>query len=133
MTSLNRMPVYPDTVKTGTARVAAANANRDGTGALVTIYTGATNGSVVSRVGIDHTGAAGVASTAMVARLWRVNGGTITLIDEVLLPSATPNTAVVGTRSAFNRTNISLAPGEILKVSQTVAENVDYEAEAGDY
>jgi hypothetical protein len=133
MTKANTTPIYPGVVRTAQARVSAANANRDGTGTLVTLATAGTDGSVVARVGGVRSGAAAAAETAQVARLWRVNGGTKTLIDEVLLGSLTPNTAAIGTRFQFNRTNIVLGSGEVLAVSQTVAENVDYEAELGDY
>lgn len=134
MASYNTAPIYPGTIKSATVRMSAANTARDGSGTLGTLVTAGAQGSLVTRVGVISSAAVG-ASTPMVARLWRVNGGTITLIDEVALATATTSNTVVGTRTVFNRTNILLAAGaaEILKVTISIAEAVDFEAEYGDY
>ncbi len=135
MANPNTAPVYPGSVLTTTQRLSAANTARDGTGSLgafTPALTGGAQGTIVTRIGGMSSAAVG-ASTPMVARLWRVNGAVITLIDEVAIVTATTSNTVVGTRFAFNRTNILVASGESIKVTQSIAEAVDYEAEYGNY
>ncbi len=136
MANPNTAPVYPGSVVTGSVKVAAANTARDGSGTLqpfTPAMLGGAQGRVVTRVGGMSSAAVG-ASTPMVARLWRVSAAAVkSLIDEVAIPTATTSNTVVGTRFTFNRTNIMLGPGEELKVTQSIAEAVDYEAESGDY
>jgi hypothetical protein len=125
------------TLKNGQAVVSAANAARDGTGTLVTLYTAGTSGALIPRVMAAHQGAAGAASTAMSLRLFRVNSGATvkTLISEVLLPTATPAAGTaLGSSVTFPKTNITLASGEALAVAQTAAESVAYDCDqGGDY
>lgn len=118
-----------------TSTVSAANTNRDGTtGTYVTFLTAGSAGALVPRITATHMGASGVASTAMVLRLWRVVGATTILESEVALPSATPNTTTIGATVSFPKTNIMLKAGEVLKLTQTVAETVGYIADqGGDY
>lgn len=141
MPQANTAPLAVGTIKSGQVVVAAANANRNGTGTLATdifaLYTAGTSGAVIARVRATHQGANAVASTAMSCRLYRVNSGATvkTLISEVLLPSATPTAGtVLGATATFPVTNITLASGEALWVSQSAAESVAYDADqGGDY
>jgi hypothetical protein len=132
----NTVPIYPGSVAASTVKVAVANTARDGSGTLQVFTPSVVGGaqrSVVQRVGGVSSAAVG-ASTAMVARLWRVTAaGVISLIDEVAIVTATTSNTVVGTRFVFNRTNIILEVGEILKVTQSIAEAVDYECEWSSY
>lgn len=131
----NTNPIAVGSPKAGCLVLSAANTNRDGTtGAYSTLFTAGSNGAMINRVRVIHMGAVTVASTAMVCRLWRtvtVPGAANVLEDEVALPSVTPTNSVVGSVVAFSKTNIQLAPGEILKVSQSIAESVGYVADQG--
>ncbi len=136
MANPNSMPIHLGLVAASSVRVSVANTARDGSGTLQ-VFTpsvvGGASKSVVARVGAVSSAAVG-ASTPMVLRLWRVTAAAvITLIDEVALVTATTSNTVVGTRVTFNRTNIILEVGEILKVTQSIAEAVDYECEWGSY
>ena len=134
MPGANTIPLAVGTVNDGVVSVSAANANRDGTGTLTTLYTAGTAGALINRIRANHAGAVTVASTAMVLRLWRTSGATTVLEDEVAMATATPTTAVVGATATFSKTNITLKAGDILKVSQSVAEAVNYCADqGGDY
>ena len=128
----NTIPLAVGTPNTGVVVINTANTNRDGTtGAYTTLYTAGSNGAVINRVRVQHMGASGVASTAMLARLWHTSGATTALIDEVALASVTPSTSVVGATATFSKTNIQLKAGDILKVTITVAESVGFVADQG--
>lgn len=136
MANPNTAPIYPGKVHASSVRLSAANTARDGSGTLG-VFTpsvvGGDMGGVVSRVGGVSTEAVG-ASTPMVARLWRVTAaGVITLLEEFAIVTATTSNTVIGTRFTFLRTNIILEAGEILKVTQSIAQPVDYEAEWSEY
>lgn len=114
--------------------LSTANALRDGTGTLTLLYTAGANGALINRVQAVSGVAAAATSTLQVLRLWRTQGAVKVLESEVLLPSATPGTAVIGSTVTFPKTNITLKAGELLSVSQTVAEAVHYSADqGGDY
>ena len=131
----NTAPLAVVTVNGGIVVLAAANANRDGTtGAYPTLFTAGTSGALINRIRAQHAGAVSVASTAMVLRLWLTSGATTTLVDEVAMVAATPTASVIGGTATFGKTNITMKAGDILKVSQTVAEAVHYVADqGGDY
>ncbi len=132
------VPLAVGTPKAGCVVISSANTNRDGTtGAYTTLYTAGTSGAIVNRVKVVHMGAITVASTAMVARLWRtvsVPGAATVLEDEVALTAVTPTSAVVGATATFSKTNIVLAPGEILKGTISIGEAVGFIVDqGGDY
>lgn len=114
--------------------LSTANALRDGTGTLTLLYTAGANGALINRVSAVSGVAAAAVSTAQVLRLWRTSGAVKVLESEVVLPSATPNTAVIGSAVTFPKTNITLKAGDLLSVTQTVGEAVHYSADqGGDY
>ncbi len=135
-------PIAPSSVRRISTSHATANLLRDGTGVITPLLTGGDNGSVVPNIRIRSIEAAGV-STPNVARLWHRNNGAGTwyLIDEVVLPTATPSTTVVGASATFNLTNIVLAgkvPGsaalaDTLGITLGVSAAVAFSAEVADY
>ncbi len=133
MANANIHPITPDTIRNQTLSHATANTLRDGTGTITSLFTAGLRGSVVNRVLATHAGAIGAASTALVARLWKTNGGTSRLVDEVAIPAATPTAAVVGTAVTFAKTNIVLVSGDSLGVTLSVSEAVHFAAEGGDF
>jgi hypothetical protein len=136
MAAPNIHPITPGAPARASIALATANANRDGTtGAYTTLLTAGANGAVVPSIRAQHAGAAAVLSTAMILRLWHqvAGSGNRFLIDEIALASATPNTAAIGAEAVFNRTNIELGAGDVLAVTQTVAEAVHYSAGLGDF
>lgn len=81
---------YASTVQNGQGQISVANTNRNGTGTLVTIFTGATNGSRVDDIYIVATGT----TTAGVVRLFISDGSNIRLWQEILVSAITPSTTV---------------------------------------
>lgn len=81
---------YASTVQNGSGQISVANTNRNGTGTLVTVFTGATNGSRVDDIYIVATGT----TTAGVVRLFISDGSNIRLWQEILVTAITPSTTV---------------------------------------
>ena len=81
---------YASTVQNGQGQISVANTNRNGTGTIVTIFTGATNGSRVDDIYIVATGT----TTAGVVRLFISDGSNVRLWQEILVSAITPSTTV---------------------------------------
>jgi len=120
-------PTFAVTPKIGQVRLAVANTNRDGTGTLGTVYTGASAGSRVLWVQAMAT----AATTAGAIRLYVDNGSSVSLWREVLVTALTPSVTVLGWQSSW----FSPTPGEpllllpstsyVLKASTHIAESFD--------
>lgn len=125
----NFEPVFGLTPVIGAVAIATANANRNGTGALGTLKTGAANGTRVDYVVVK----ASVTTTAGMVRLYIDDGaGNIRLWDELLV---TPIVAS-GTVATFRGTiqcGFMLPVGQILKASTENAENFNCFAHGADY
>lgn len=79
--------LYPQSVKKTRAVLSAANANRDGTGTLVTLLTGATGGSIAGTIQITPPGTVTEGWIAFFAD----DGTDKTYIGELVVPAWTPN------------------------------------------
>ena len=81
---------YASTVQNASAQVTTANTNRNGTGTIVSVMTGATNGTRIDDIYIVATGT----TTAGVVRLYISDGTNIRLWQEIIVPAVTPSTTV---------------------------------------
>ena len=81
---------YASTVQNASAQVTTANTNRNGTGTIVSVMTGATNGTRIDDIYIVATGT----TTAGVVRLFLNDGTTSYLWQEILVTAITPSTTV---------------------------------------
>jgi hypothetical protein len=81
---------YAATARTAQAQVTTANTNRNGTGTIVTVFTGAASGSRIDDIYIVATGT----TTAGVVRLFLNDGTNTYLWKEILVPAVTPSTTV---------------------------------------
>ena len=124
----NTVPIFaliPTTI--GVGRIAAANTASDGSGALVTLYTAATNGARFDKVVVLNSQATAAASSAMVVRLFITDtaGANPRLIAESALAAATRSTTVVGATVTFTFSGgyIMLA-GQILQACQSLYAGV---------
>jgi hypothetical protein len=86
--AVNTDPIFIIAPQIWQGQVSAANTARDGTGTVVTIATGNTNGSRLDRVLVTATGT----TTAGVVRLFLYNGTNTRLIKELLIPARTAGT-----------------------------------------
>jgi hypothetical protein len=114
----NVQPIFTRTPKVATAIIPAASgiSARDGSGSLTLLVNPGSDGSRIER--IKFTGASsgvGVASSAMVGRVYIVEAGVTALIDEVAIAAATPSSSVIGPNST-----ISYPGGLIIGASQKV-------------
>ena len=81
---------YASTVRAAAAQVTTANTNRNGTGAIVTVFTAGANGSRIDDISIDAV----ATTTAGVVRLFINDGTTSYLWQEILVTAVTPSTTV---------------------------------------
>ena len=81
---------YASTVRSAVAQVTTANTNRNGTGTIVTVFTGGSSGSRIDDISIVATGT----TTAGVVRLFLNDGTTSYLWQEILVSAITPSTTV---------------------------------------
>lgn len=81
---------YASTVRAAAAQVTTANTNRNGTGAIVTVFTAGSSGSRIDDISIDAV----ATTTAGVVRLFINDGTTSYLWQEILVSAITPSTTV---------------------------------------
>ena len=121
---------YASTVQTAQAQISTANANRNGTGTIGTVITGATNGTRVDDISIVATGT----TTAGVVRLFISDGTNVRLWQEILVSAVTPSTTVqVWSYTLLNQALI-LKSGWSLQASTNNAETFNViVTRAGDF
>lgn len=81
---------YASTVQSASAQISTANTNRNGTGTIVSVISGASSGTRVDDISIVATGT----TTAGVVRLFISDGTNIRLWQEILVTAITPSTTV---------------------------------------
>jgi hypothetical protein len=99
-------PNFASTPVIGMAQVNTANTNRDGTGAMATLLTGASSGTVVNSVRIVAAGT----TTSGVIRLFLHDGANTRLFQEIIVPAITPS----ATQAVFSRTVQFLYPDTLI-------------------
>jgi hypothetical protein len=121
---------YASTVQNASAQVTTANTNRNGTGTIVSVMTGATNGTRIDDIYIVATGT----TTAGVVRLYISDGSNIRLWQEILVSAVTPSTTVqVWSYTLLNQALI-LENGWSLQASTNNAETFNIiVTRAGDF
>lgn len=104
-------------MKTVTAELSVANPNRDGTGTLVNLVTGTTNGIDIQRVIVTSPSA----TTDGMIRFFIYDGSTNRLVSETSVFATTPSS----TTKAFSTSaglSLFLEQNQILKASTEKAE-----------
>jgi hypothetical protein len=127
---VNSVPRFTETAIIGVGQVTVANANRDGTGALVSIVTGATHGTLIERVTIQAI----VTTTAGMVRLFLDDTSNVRMIKEILVTAITAS----GTVAAFSYdwtppSDLILPSTWILKASTENAEAMNVHAYGGEF
>jgi hypothetical protein len=121
---------YAATVQNASAQVTTANTNRNGTGTIVSVMTGATNGTRIDDIYIVATGT----TTAGVVRLFISDGTNIRLWQEVLVPAITPSTTVAVFSAALLNQALILENGWSLQASTNNSETFNIlVTRAGDF
>lgn len=121
---------YASTVQNASAQVSTANTNRNGTGTIVSVMTGATNGTRIDDIYIVATGT----TTAGVVRLFISDGSNIRLWQEIIVPAITPSTTVQVFSQALINVGLILENGWSLQASTNNAETFNIlVTRAGDF
>lgn len=133
--AVNTDPAFVIRPHNGLARISTANTNRDGTGTLGSVITGATDSTRVDRVEIKATGT----TTAGMIRLFVFDGVSTTLlfreivVSAITVGSSTPSFGYTVTSPDINAPLLMLPSGYILKAGTHNAETFDVIALGGDY
>lgn len=97
-------PTYAVTPVIGFGQVTAANANRDGTGTIVSLITATAPGAQLYEVVVN----AQVTTTAGMVRLYLYNGTNYRLFDEIVVAAITVAAGVAGFRTTRRYANLIL-------------------------
>ena len=115
-------PVFAVTPRIGATNVATANINRDGSGTVATLITGAATGTRVAEIVCK----ARVTTTSGMVRAFLYDGTTYRLLDEYSIASATVSASVQGTRVSTSYNNLILPSASwSIVVSTHNAESID--------
>jgi len=128
--SANSVPRFVEGRRVWLGQVTTANANYDGTGAVVTVVTAGTAGSLLEMIRLEAT----VTTTAGFVRLFIHDGSTYRFYKEIAVTAATPS----GTVAAFSAEYIPTQPlvlqsGYSLRASTANSEAINVIVTGGDY
>jgi len=126
----NTTPVFIDTPLGDVAQVSAANTNRDGTGTIVDVVTGATDGTRIDAVQMWAT----VTTTAGMVRLYYYNGSVTRLIGEAIVEAITVGASTKAWNFFYRFDEPLLLPsGHKLQASTHNAEAINLLPFGGDF
>jgi len=122
-------PAFAVTPRVAAVNVATANTNRDGTGTVATLITGASTGTRIAEIVVQ----ARVTTTAGMVRVFLYDGTTFYFFDEISIAAATVSASVKGTRvsTAYNNLVLPSASWSV-RVSTHNAESIDVTAMGAD-
>ena len=136
----NTTPIFIRQGNFTPARIAAANTASDGSGTLVNILTGSTDGTRVDGVRFINSQATAAPAGAKVFRIFLsdTSGTNFRIIGEVSVGAVTRSTTAIGQTAIYTFDQpIIMKSGQILSVVQSVYAGVqdqtDAIAFAGDY
>lgn len=122
-------PAFAVTPRIATANIATANTNRDGTGTVATLITGASTGTRVAEI----VAKARVTTTAGMVRVFLHDGTNFFLFDEISIAAATPSGSVQSIRVSVTYSNLVLPSASwSVRVSTHNAESIDVTALGAD-
>lgn len=136
----NTTPIFTLTPHIETGITSGSNPASDGSGTLVTVFTGQANGSRLDYIRITNAQVNPAASTAQVIRAFVTDssGNNPRLIAESALPAATRTISVIGATVTISFANgLNLVSGQLIKIAQSayagVQDLLHYVAVGGDY
>jgi hypothetical protein len=122
-------PVFAVTPRIAAVNIATANTNRDGTGTVATLITGAATGTRIAEIIIQ----AKANTTAGMVRVFLYDGTTYFSFDEISVAAATVSASVKGTRVSTTYNNLILPNASwSVRVSTHNAESIDVTALGAD-
>ena len=129
----NTSPIFALTVRTERAQVSSANPNRDGTGTLTDLITGATNGTKITTICAKIAGNTANAGQVI---LWTTDtsGANPRILKEMSLVAIAGTTTVASAEAVLFFDDLQIANGQKIQVSVTSLTNpVDVTAFGGDF
>jgi hypothetical protein len=122
-------PAFAVTPRVAAVNIATANTNRDGTGTVATLITGAATGTRIAEIIIQ----AKANTTAGMVRVFLYDGTTYFSFDEISVAAATVSASVKGTRVSTTYNNLILPNASwSVRVSTHNAESIDVTALGAD-
>lgn len=122
-------PQFAVTPRIGTVNIATANTNRDGTGTVATLITGASTGTRIAEIVIK----ARVTTTAGQVRVFLHDGTNFFIFDEINVAAATVAANVQSIRVSTTYANLVLPNASwSIRVSTHNAESIDVTALGAD-
>lgn len=115
-------PAFAVTPRLAAVNIATANTNRDGTGTVATLITGAATGTRIAEIVVQARGT----TTAGMVRVFLFDGTTYRFLDEISVAAATVSATVKGTRvsTAYNNLILPNASWSIVVATHN-AESID--------
>lgn len=129
------VPQYAATPNCGIGQVSAANANRDGTGTMATIFTAGASGSRIDAIDLKAVGT----TTAGMIRLFIHDGTNARLLTEIPVTALTPSATLPSWEAQLNANSMSqvlpiiLPTNYSLRASTHNAETFNVIAFGGDF
>ena len=122
-------PAFAVTPRIASVNIATGNTNRDGTGTIATLITGAASGTRVAELCVK----ARVTTTAGQVRVFLHDSTTAFFFDEIAVAAATVSASVQATRVSTVYNNLILPSASwSLRVSTHNAESIDVTALGAD-
>jgi hypothetical protein len=122
-------PSFAVTPRMASVNVATANTNRDGTGTVATLITGASTGTRIAEIVCK----AKVTTTAGQVRIFLHDGTNFWAFDELAIAAATVSNSVQGVRVSATYNNLVLPNASwSIRVSTHNAESIDVTALGAD-
>lgn len=126
---------YASTPKCGVGQVSVANTNRDGTGAIVTVFSAGASGSRIDAIDLKAVGT----TTAGMIRLFIHDGTNARLLTEVPVTAITPSGTLPSWEAQLNTNTMTqvlplvLPTGYSLRAATNNAETFNVIALGGDF
>lgn len=122
-------PAFAVTPRIASVNIATANTNRDGTGTVATLITGASTGTRIAEIVIK----ARVTTTAGQVRVFLHDGTNFFAFDEISVAAATVSASVQSVRVSTAYANLVLPNASwSIRVSTHNAESIDVTALGAD-
>lgn len=122
-------PAFAVTPRIASVNIATANTNRDGTGTVATLITGAATGTRIAEIVIK----ARVTTTAGQVRVFLHDGTNFFAFDEISVAAATVSASVQSVRVSTTYANLVLPSASwSVRVSTHNAESIDVTALGAD-
>jgi hypothetical protein len=124
----NTTPIFTLTPIVAVVQISTANTNRDGTGTMGTLLTGATDGTRIEAIKIKATGT----TTAGMVRIFYYDGTNVRLLGEVPIAAVTPSATLPAYEATIPFKMVVPSAKEI-RVSTEKAETFNVFAIGGNY